>query len=70
MPLGEADERYEIDILDGAMVKRTLAVTSPAAVYTAAEQIADFGAVQGTVTARVYQISAVAGRGSPAAAVL
>lgn len=70
MPLGEAEERYEIDFLDGLSVKRTLAVTSPAAIYTAAQQIADFGASQAAVSVRVHQMSAVVGRGSPAIALL
>ena len=70
VPLGEADERYELDILDGALVKRTLSVSTPAATYTAAQQVADFGAPQTAISARLYQLSAVAGRGSPAIAVL
>lgn len=70
VPLGEAEERYEIDFLDGLSVKRTLAVTSPAAIYTAAQQIADFGASQAAVSVRVHQMSAVVGRGSPAIALL
>jgi len=70
VPLGEADERYEIDILDGTAVKRTLTVTAPAATYTAAQQTADFGAPQSSVSLRVYQMSATRGRGTPRAAVL
>ena len=46
VPLGEDSESYEVDILDGATVKRTLAATTPAATYTAADQTADFGAPQ------------------------
>ncbi|MBX6329380.1 MAG: hypothetical protein IRY89_12480, partial [Pseudolabrys sp.] len=45
-------------------------VTAPAATYTAAEQIADFGAPQASVAVRVYQLSATVGRGRPAAATL
>jgi hypothetical protein len=70
VPLGEAEERYEIDILDGADVVRTLTATSPAATYTAAEQTADFGAPQSSVSLRLYQISATRGRGTPADATL
>jgi hypothetical protein len=70
VPLAEADERYELDILDGALVKRTLSVSTPAATYTAAQQIADFGAPQAAISTRVYQLSAVTGRGSPAVAVV
>jgi hypothetical protein len=46
VPLGEAAERYEIDIRNAANTAtlRTISTTSPTATYTAAEQIADFGA--------------------------
>jgi hypothetical protein len=65
VPLGEDSERYEVDVLDGAVVKRTLACTTPAVVYTAAQQSADFAAVPSLVTVRVYQLSATWGRGIP-----
>ena len=64
MPLGEDEERYEIDILDGPAVKRTLTATTPAATYTAAEQTADFGAPQSSISLRLYQLSATRGRGT------
>ena len=70
VPLGEETERYEIDILDGTDVVRTLATTTPAATYTAAEQTADFGAPQSSIDLRVYQLSTVFGRGTPHAATL
>lgn len=68
VPLGEEQERYEVDILDNGSVVRTIEATSPAATYSAADQIADFGATQANVTVRVHQISAVIGRGHGAAA--
>ena len=46
MPLAEDSERYEVDVMDGATVKRTIAASVPSAGYTAAQQIADFGSVQ------------------------
>jgi hypothetical protein len=70
VPLGEDFERYEIDVLDGAAVKRTILSDIPSALYTAAEQTADFGAPQSSVSLRVYQMSAVAGRGTPRTATL
>jgi hypothetical protein len=70
VPLGEDGERYEIDILDGASVKRTLTATSPGATYAAAEQVADFGAVQSAVSVNIYQLGAVYGRGSACAVVV
>jgi hypothetical protein len=71
VPLGEDVESYEIDVLDADdAVKRTIAVTSPSALYTAADQIADFGSVQSAVSIRVYQTNTRFGRGAPRAAVL
>jgi hypothetical protein len=65
VPLGEAEERYEVDILEGATVKRTLTATTPAATYTVAQQTADFGAPQSSVALRICQVSATRGRGTP-----
>ncbi len=63
VPVGEAAEQYEIDILDGTSVKRTLTSPTSMVVYPAAQQIADFGDVQDSCTVRVHQVSAVFGRG-------
>jgi hypothetical protein len=60
-------ERYEIDILDGSDVVRTLTATSPAATYSSADQTTDFGAPQSSVSLRLYQLSATRGRGTPPA---
>ncbi len=65
IPLFEASENYEIDILSGAAVKRTIAATTPSIVYSAADQVADFGSAQGAVAVAVYQLNAVVGRGQP-----
>lgn len=70
VPLAEDAERYEIDILSGATVVRTLAASTPAVLYTAAEQTADFGAPQPALSVRVVQVSTVYGRGSPRDAVV
>lgn len=63
VPLNEESERYEVDVMNGANVVRTIAVNTPVAVYSAVQQVADFGAVQGAVTVRVFQLSATVGRG-------
>ena len=68
VPLGEDSERYEVDVLDGLSVVRTLIAAAPVASYTAAEQTADFGSPQPSVSLRIYQTSTVWGRGSPAEA--
>lgn len=67
LPLAEAAEAYEVDILDGGgTVVRTLASSTPAVTYTAEQQVADFGAQRASVSARIYQLSASVGRGHPA----
>lgn len=70
IPLGEDSESYEIDILDGAAVVRTITATSETCTYTQAQQEADFGAVQSELSVIVYQISADVGRGFGAEAEL
>ncbi len=65
VPLGEAIEAYEIDIMSGAAVKRTLASALPARLYAAADETADFGGPQTALALRFYQLSAAAGRGQP-----
>lgn len=65
VPLNEETERYEVDILAGGSVVRTLTGTSSALVYNAADEIADFGAPQAALAIAIYQISAIAGRGLP-----
>lgn len=72
VPLGEASESYEVDILDGpgGAVKRTLTSATPSVVYANAEILADFGAVPTALYVVVYQLSAVAGRGFPRAVTL
>ena len=64
VPLGETREGYEVDIVDGDRVVRTLASDTPEATYRAADQAADFGAVPAAVTCRVVQLSPTWGRGS------
>lgn len=63
-PLGEAYEKYDVEIMNGSTVVRTFAgLTSPTTPYTSAQQVADFGTNQTTVTVRIYQISDLVGRG-------
>ncbi|MBH0237600.1 baseplate multidomain protein megatron [Methylobrevis albus] len=70
VPLAEEREAYSVDILDGASVVRTLAVTEPRALYTAAAQAADFGTMPATFDVVVCQISTRMGRGLPGRATL
>jgi hypothetical protein len=67
VPLAEDNETYEVDILDGATRKRTLQVATSSALYTAAQQTADWGAPLGpgqSFAIRIYQLSALIGRGA------
>lgn len=71
VPLNEESEKYEVDIIKGGvLVVRTIAVASPSATYTAAQQTTDFGSVQSSVAVKVYQISGTVGRGRAASATL
>ena len=62
-PLNEASEKYEIDIMSGSTVKRTLTSTTPTVAYSAANQTTDFGAVQLSLLVNIYQMSDKVGRG-------
>lgn len=64
-PVGEASESYEIDVMSGSAVKRTITSSTPAITYTAADQTIDFGSLQTAITLRIYQISSTVGRGYP-----
>jgi len=73
VPLAEEIEAYEVEILDGAAVKRILSTAITSAVYTAADQTADWGAPLGpgdSLTIRIFQLSALVGRGAPKTATL
>lgn len=63
--LNEQSEAYEIDILSGpgGRVLRTLSATSPTATYPSAEVRTDFGTPPTDLSAVIYQMSAVVGRG-------
>jgi hypothetical protein len=68
VPMVEEAEAYEVKIRDGLTVKRTLTSSTPSALYTAAQQIADWGGLLGsgdTLDIRIYQLSALIGRGAP-----
>ena len=74
VPLGEASETYDIEILDGEVVVRELTATSPAVTYTAAQQTDDWGGSlwigDGPLNVRIYQRSETFGRGIPVTAEL
>jgi len=63
VPIDEPTESYEIDILDGDDVVRTLTATTTTVEYTSAQQTTDFGSPQASVSVAIYQISSRIGRG-------
>lgn len=63
VPLGEDVEAYQVDIVSGGSVVRRLSAASPAVLYAAAAELADFGAAQTGLHIRVAQLSSTVGRG-------
>jgi len=73
VPLAEDLESYDVQILDGAAIKRTLTSSTPSVLYTAAQQTADWGAPLGPsqmLALRIFQLSNRLGRGTPATVTL
>ena len=67
VPLGEELESYEIRIMDGNVVKRTLTSDKSSVVYSAAQQVTDWGAELApgdSLTIRICQLSVRIGRGT------
>ncbi len=62
-PLGEASEAYEIEVLAGAVLKRVLTCQQTLRIYASADELADFGAPQTQLRLRIFQMSALVGRG-------
>jgi hypothetical protein len=62
-PVGETTEAYEIDVMNGSSVVRTISSSTTSFSYTAAQQTTDFGSAQASITFRIYQLSEVVGRG-------
>jgi hypothetical protein len=70
VPLSEATEAYEIDMMNGSTVVRTISATSTTATYSAADQTADGFTAGNPITVRIYQLSSVVGRGKKAEATI
>ncbi len=67
VPMSEAAETYVVDILDGPVVKRSLATATTSTVYTEADQIADWRAPLGpgdSLTVRITQLGQLFGAGA------
>lgn len=64
IPVSEAAEEYELEIMNGGSVVRTVTgLTSASYAYSSANQVSDFGSNQSAITFRVYQISDAVDRG-------
>jgi hypothetical protein len=66
VPLCEDSEAYALDILSGGSIVRSIACSTPEALYADADELADFGAPRGSLRVRVAQVSATVGAGHPA----
>ena len=67
VPMSEAAQEWRVDILDGAVVKRSLTASTASALYTAAQQTADWGAPLGpgaSLDIRIAQIGQAFGAGA------
>jgi hypothetical protein len=63
VPLEESVEAYRVEIIDAGDAIRVIESDEPEALYASADEIADFGAPQSSLTVRVAQLSAVVGPG-------
>jgi hypothetical protein len=63
VPLGESGEAYAVTILDGDDPVRTIDAVTPAATYSAADQIADFGELPDEISVAISQVSQTEGAG-------
>ncbi len=71
IPLGEESERYRLEFATSAgEVRRAMEVAAPGSTYAAALQAQDFPTRPAEVSLTVRQVSAVAGPGLPARAIL
>lgn len=66
VPLDDTVESYTLDILSGSTVVRSITTGTPGYIYTAAQQIADFGGMVTSLSIRVAQIATRYGRGRAA----
>lgn len=70
VPLAEERESYIVEILGASGVARTIQSETTSTVYASADELADFGSAQSTLTVRVTQVSNVAGPGIALEAIL
>lgn len=66
IPMDEPAERYRIEFLDGVSVRRAVEVSGPVFIYPAADEIADFGGPQPSLSLRIRQMGRAVPLGIPA----
>jgi hypothetical protein len=64
IPLMEQSEMYELVVYNGSTVVRSWQVTGPSQLYSAAQQISDFGSLQSSYAIKITQQSAIVGPGN------
>ena len=64
VPLAEDAESYQLQILNGTTVVRSVNTSVPTYFYAGSDALADFGAAPVSITAQVSQISASFGPGA------
>jgi hypothetical protein len=62
-PQLDLPEAWQVAILSGGVVERTLAASTASALYAAADELADFGAAQTSLAVSIAQISPFTGIG-------
>ena len=78
LPISQTDStiEYEVDVFNGSVIVRTITdvasanssvvtASTDSAFYDDADQTADFGSPQTTLTIKVYQVDTLVGRGEP-----
>jgi hypothetical protein len=64
IPLSEEIEEYRVEVLGGGGASlRLLTASTPSLLYAAADEIADFGVAQASLSLRIAQVSRAAGAG-------
>ena len=63
IPLGESQESYQVEILNGLATLQTAIVAASSYLYPSANEIAAFGTIQSSIHARIRQISSDVGLG-------
>jgi hypothetical protein len=63
VPLGEANEVYSLQVMNGANVMRSWSTVEPEQIYSDSDITSDFGMQPSTLTLRVAQLSAATGPG-------